>query len=160
MARACFLFDADDNPVKGRLSNDSEPIWRVLRPILALRKALRELGAANVEAQLQQAIRSGEWLEIDAHALCKAIRKCARELRKRPETAMLVPDELKSEQRSALTSEQQREIVQRVKALFLPPDGYAAICLDATMRYMRPLIEGPACYLGPVAERPDKHSGA
>ncbi|MCA8091421.1 hypothetical protein LGM65_11025 [Burkholderia anthina] len=105
-------------------------------------------------------MRSGKWSEIDAQALCKAIRKCARELRKRLETAMLAPDELKSEQRSALTSEQQREIVQRVKALFLPSDGYAAICLDATMRYMRPLIEGPACYLGPVAERLDKHSGA
>ncbi|MBR8216264.1 hypothetical protein [Burkholderia vietnamiensis] len=83
MARACFLFDSDENPIKGRLSNDSEPIWRVLRPILALRKALREVGAANSETQLQQAIRSGKWSEIDAQALGKAVRKCARELRKR-----------------------------------------------------------------------------
>ena len=58
---------------------------------------------------------------------------------------MLVPDELKSEQRAALTSEQQREIVQRVKALFLPPEGHAGLCLDATRRYLRPLIDGPAC---------------
>lgn len=159
MARACFLFDSDKNPIKGRLSNDSEPIWRVLRPILALRKAL-EVGAANAETQLRESIRTGKWSDVDVQALSKAIRKCARELRKRQETAFLVPDDLKSEQRSALTSEQQREIVQRVKALFVPPEGYAAICLDATMRYMRPLMDGPACYLGPVVERPDKHPSA
>lgn len=159
MARACLLFDVDETPVNGRLPNNSEPIWRVLRPVLALRKALRKIGAANVETQLQRAIRTGKWSEIDAQALSKAIRKCARELRKRQETAFLVPDNLRSEQRSALTPDQQREIVRRVRQLFVPAEKYAAICLEATNRYMQPLIDGPICHLGPildVVERPDK----
>ncbi|WP_174943684.1 MULTISPECIES: hypothetical protein [Burkholderia] len=39
---------------------------------------------------------------------------------------------LKSELRSALMSDQQREIMRRVKELFLPPESHAAICFDAT----------------------------
>ncbi|WP_157376814.1 hypothetical protein [Burkholderia ubonensis] len=157
MARACFLFGAGENPVKGRLSNDSEPIWRVLRPVLALRKALQKIGAANVETQLQGAIRTGKWSEIDAQALSKAIRKCARELRKRQETAFLVPDDLKSERRSALTPDQEREIVRRVRKLFVPAESYTAISMEATNRYMQPLIDGPVCHLTPILDVVERH---
>lgn len=152
MARACFLLDIEKNPVSGRLPNNSEPIWRVLRPVLALRKALQKIGAANVETQLQRAIRTGNWSEIDAQALSKAIRKCARELRKRQETAFLVPDDLKSERRSALTPDQEREIVRRVRKLFVPAESYTAISMEATNRYMQPLIDGPVCHLTPILD--------
>lgn len=148
MVRACLLYlnENGDNPVKGRLPDGSDSIFRVLKPVRELCKNMSD----SLIKQLQRAIRTGIWLDIDEAALCKAVLASARFLKEQVATAMLIPHDLNTLQRSRLTDAQQHAIIVKFKRVFLPDEKDAALCLEATKRYMEPLQNEQSDYLGPI----------